>query len=67
MHLKESTVVNSDATLVTVARWLGVSDPQGPLAEARTEAGRHVVDITYKYFSCYKLNDDSVIYLTEDA
>ena len=39
----------------------------GPLAEARTEAGRHVVDITYKYFSCYKLNDDSVIYLTEDA
>ena len=49
MHLKESTVSNSDATLVTVARWLGAPDPQGPLAEARTEAGRHVVDITYKY------------------
>ena len=61
--------MNSDVTLVTVARWLGASDPQGPLAEARTEAGRHVVDITYKYLrvSCYKLNDGSVIYLTEDA
>ena len=40
MHLKESTVSNSDATLVTVAHWLGAPDPQGPLAEARTEAGR---------------------------
>jgi len=40
MHLKDSTVVKSDAALVAVALSLGAAAPEGPLDQARREAGQ---------------------------